>query len=149
MLQRLLPAPTLFLVLTLISPTPAQGQVDKIFQILQDGGTWLNLQIEDGRHTYESPVMPLLGLNVEGCFRVWHKHSGTWHAQVADSFGDTLEVTVEPDEPVEFSFNANMRSQINVEITWSEPRDTTFYAWVGLTPKGVTPDRDLCEPPNR
>ncbi|MGI9629145.1 MAG: hypothetical protein ACR2QM_20145, partial [Longimicrobiales bacterium] len=92
-------------------------------------------------------VLPVGGLQVDGCFQVWEGHTGSWQLRAEDTVGDgELEVTAEPGAPVEFSYKAGFQAQLDLTVEWSEPRDTTVFIWVGL--KGLGGEgRDACQPP--
>ena len=51
------------------------------------------------------------------------------HETVTDS---VLVITAEPGEGVPFSHTFGLRAQVDFDVRWSEPRDTTLLLWVGL-----------------
>ncbi len=130
------------------SALPAQGQINEIMRVVGEGGRWVQLPVTAGRASFESPVVPTFGLVLNGCVRVWDGHSGAWTIRARDSIGGSeLDLTAEPGEPVRFELASGMQAQVSVAIEWSEARDTTLYAWVGLAPPTSPPDqRDICEP---
>ena len=132
------------------APSTAEGQVVQLLQAVGDGGSWVNLSVEKGRAVYSSPVLPLAGLSVDGCLRVWKGHSGSWTVRAKDTVGGReLGVRMRPGEPAKFDYKAGLRAQLDLEVQWSEPRDTTLFMWVGLSPahRGEKGGRDICEPP--
>ena len=138
------------LALALVAaPLPAQGQIAELLRIVNNGGSWINLDIESGSGSFESPVFPVAGLALDGCFQLWEGHSGSWTVRVEDTLGDDkLNVTAAPGERVKFRYKAGLQAQLDVEIEWSEPRDTTLFMWVGLSAlAGKETSRDICQPP--
>ena len=49
---------------------------------------------------------------------------------------DELDITAVPGAPVKFDYKAGFQAQLDVNIEWSEPRDTTLFMWVGLAVQG-------------
>lgn len=137
------------LLAAVAAPAPADGQVLQLLQAVNNGGTWIRLPVEAGRATYRSPVFPLAGLAVDGCLKVWARHSGSWTIRARDTMGDhRLDVTASPGEPVEFAYKAGIQAQLDVAIEWSEPADTTLFIWVGVSASGNRDNgRDICQPP--
>lgn len=144
----------LFLAATL-SPAPAEAQVVNLLRAIGNGGSWVKLPVEEGRATYRSPALPVAGIAVNGCVRIWSGNRGSWTIRARDLLGETrLAVTTEPDKPVKFDYKAGFQAQLDVEVEWSEPGDTDLYVWVGLALQEEEPDkededdkRDICEPP--
>lgn len=129
-------------------PCSAEGQLAELFRAVANGGSWATIEVEAGRGSFKSAAMPVAGLSLEGCFQVWEGHSGTWRVRAEDLLGDAeIDVEVEPGESVLFEYEAGLRAQVEVTVEWSEPRDTTFFAWVGLKGLASDPQRDVCEPP--
>jgi hypothetical protein len=128
------------------SAAPGHAQIAEFLQAVNRGGGWISLDVVDGRGTYESATVPTGGLRVKGCFQVWEGHSGTWHVLAADAAGDgELDVRTRPGQPVEFDYKAGMQARLEVNVEWSEPRDTTLFMWVGI--EGLSSrDRDVCQP---
>ena len=130
-------------------PAPAEGQIAQILQAVNSGGSWIQLPVEGGRASYRSPAFPLAGMAFDGCVKIWERHSGSWTITARDAMGDArLDVTTAPGEPVRFDYKAGFQAQLEVDIEWSEPRDTTLLVWVGVS-ASMTQDtgRDLCQPP--
>jgi len=136
----------LLLGLTALLPRPAGAQpLDNVMSAIRDGGGWVTLPIVGGRGTASTAALPTMGLTLTGCVRVWDGHSGRWEIQARESIADTtLVVRSVPGQGVPFQHTFGLRSQISVDVTWSEPRDTTLYLWVGL--KAADDDRDACTP---
>ena len=118
-----------------------QAQVSpEILQVLQQGGAWVTLPIEGGVGSFESMPVPTLGIQLRGQLRIWEEHSGSWHVVMRDlARGDDaviLERLMVPGEPVDFDYQTGMMGQIQIDVQWSEARDTTLRVWVGteLTP---------------
>jgi hypothetical protein len=118
--------------------------VDLLASIRQGGG-WIDVQIQRGKGSVLTPVLPTAGMNVAGCFRVWGGHSGLWDFHVRDTQGQArLQKLALPDQPVPFTHATGPLAQLDLQVRWSEPRDTTLILWVGLrTPSSA---RDPCEP---
>lgn len=144
-------------VALLCGATPAEAQVLDLLRAISDGGSWVKLPVEDGRVTYRSPALPVVGIAVKGCVRIWHGNSGSWTLRARDLLGDAkLAVTTEPDKPVKFDYKAGFQAQLDLEVEWSEAGDTDLYIWVGLAlqedpseeeKKDGEDERDICEPP--
>lgn len=133
-------------LLGLAAPTAANAQIVELLQAVDRGGGWITLDVVDGRGRYESGVLPVGGLRLQGCFQVWRGHTGTWRVQAEDRLGDgELDVRTRPGQPVEFDYKAGTRARLDVSVEWSEPRDTTLYMWVGIA--GLSGrERDVCQP---
>ena len=138
-------------------PAPgADAQVAQLMRAIADGGSWINLPVRKGKASLRSPAFPLAGLAVNGCLLVWRGHSGEWTVRARDTLGDKeLDVVALPGQPVKFDYKAGFKAQLDLEVEWTEPRDTTLFMWVGLSPgrkkqqqsEGKKPgDRDICEP---
>lgn len=142
-----LPGVLVALLLVLV-PSPGAGQgVGPLLEAIRQGGSWVNIPIEDGRGSVETAEVPTFGLELAGCARVWSGHSGTWTVEAADLVADrTLTAVLDPDEAVRFRHRSGPRSRLSVDVRWSEPRDTTLFLWVGLG--GEERRRgDACAPP--
>jgi len=89
-----------------------------------------------------------MGLVFTGCAKVWNGHSGRWSFDARDALGTaSLQAErVEPGEPVPFTARSGLRSRLELEIRWSEPRDTTLSLWIGLEREGRRGEQ-ACEPP--
>ena len=142
----------------LFPAAPAEGQLMQLLKAIGDGGSWISLPVEKGRASLSSPVVPLAGMALNGCLHVWTGHSGKWTVRAKDTLGDeTLDVVAEPGKPVRFEYKAGLRAQLELDIQWSEPRDTTLFMWIGLA-RGKKEDetkdgeekkkegRDICRP---
>ena len=133
-------------LLALLVPAPAGSQtlLDLLGSIRQGGG-WIDVPIQAGKGSLLTPVIPTGGLDVNGCFRVWGGHSGRWDLDVRDTQGEArLQRSALPDQPVPFRHATGPLAQLNLQVRWSEPRDTTLMLWVGLRTPNLT--RDPCEP---
>lgn len=148
-------AAALLLLATALAPTPAEAQVLNLLRAVSNGGSWVKLPVEEGRATYRSPALPVAGIAVDGCLRIWSGNSGSWTIRAQDLLGDAkLAVTTAPDKPVKFDYKAGFQAQLDVEVEWSESVDTDLYMWVGLALQEDPSDkedadekRDICEPP--
>jgi hypothetical protein len=128
----------------LASPARAQP-VDDAMEAVRNGGGWVSVPIVAGRGSAHTLPLPTMGLTLAGCVRVWDGHSGRWEIRARETVADTLLVVRSaPGEGVPFSHTFGLRSQIDVDFVWSEPRDTTLFLWVGL--KAADEDRDVCVP---
>ena len=141
---------------SLFPAAPAEGQLMQLLKAIGDGGSWISLPVEKGRASLSSPVVPLAGMSIDGCLHVWTGHSGKWTVRAKDTLGDeTLDVVAEPGKPVRFDYKAGLRAQLDLNIEWSEPRDTTLFMWIGLA-RGKKEEekkdgeekegRDICTP---
>lgn len=113
-----------------------QAQVSpEILQVLQQGGAWVALPIEDGVGSFESQPVPTLGIQLRGHLRIWEEHTGNWHVVMRDLARAEdpviLERLMAPGERVDFDYQTGMLGQIQIEVQWSEARDTTLRVWVG------------------
>lgn len=116
---------------------PLQGQsLQQIMQVMQDGGTWLSLPIEDGRGTFTGATVPTMGMSLEGWFQVSDVHRGEWSIKVVDltrSPGATVvETRAKPGERIPVVYNAGPTVRVQVDVMWSEPADTVLWVWVGM-----------------
>jgi len=138
----------LALVFSVLGPTPGAGQsVGPLLEAIRQGGSWVNIPIEDGKGSVETAEVPTFGLELAGCARVWSGHSGTWTVEAADLVADrTFTATLDPDEAVRFRHRSGPRARLTVDVQWSEPRDTTLFLWVGLGGEERR-NGDACEPP--
>jgi len=130
-------------------PAPADGQIAQVLKAVNSGGSWIRLPVEGGQASYRGPAFPLAGMAFDGCVKIWEGHSGAWTISARDAMGDArLEVTAAPGEPVRFDYKAGFQARLEVDIEWSEPRDTTLFVWVGVsTAMNQDADRDICQPP--
>lgn len=140
--------PILLLALStaLVLPNSAQGQSGDLLRSIRQGGGWVAIPIAEGSGTMQSTVVPTLGLTLSGCVQVWPGHSGEWTLEARDPVNDgKLDVTTTPGRGVPFSYRTGARSQVDLQVRWSERRDTTLLLWVGL--EGLSrDDRDACTP---
>ena len=128
-------------------PAAAEGQtLSDLLMSLRNGGGWVSIPIEAGHGALSTATLPTAGMSVSGCVQVWWGHSGAWDILARDALGEgLLEVHAQPGQPVVFSYAAGLRSQLEVDVRWSEPRDTTLLLWVGLDRPGRT-KKDSCDP---
>lgn len=122
------------LTFSAIDATPARGQtIGPLLEAVRQGGSWVNIPIEEGQGTVETGIVPTLGLEVAGCARIWSGHSGRWTVTAADELSDTtLTAVLAPNEPLRFRHQAGPRARLSVDVRWSEARNTTLFLWVGL-----------------
>ena len=135
-------------VASLILPAgmAAQGLED-IMEGIRNGGGWVSIPIVAGTGEISTALLPTLGLTLNGCVRVWDGHSGRWVIRARDTIAEiSLETDSAPGEGVRFSHRFGVRSQMELEFQWSEPRDTTLILWVGL--ETLDDERDPCAPPS-
>ncbi len=132
-----------------VSAVPAQAQIFELMRIVSDGGSWLALPVTAGGASLQSPAVPVAGLSLNGCLRVWDGHSGEWTIRAEDRLGESrIDVTALPGQPVRFEFRGGVQAQLDLQVEWSEARDTTLHVWVGVAPPSVRDDeRDVCRPP--
>lgn len=129
-------------------PAHGHGQLAELLRAVANGGTWTELPIERGQGSYRSPVLPLAGLSLAGCLRVWEGHSGNWTIRAEDKMGsDKIDVQVAPGEDALFRYRAGFRAQIEIAAEWSEPRDTTLFVWIGIARSDDSDVEPACEPP--
>lgn len=140
-------APTAFLGLALAStlPSPATAQAPaELLQAVRAGGRWVAIPISGGRASISSDTVPTLGLTLTGCFTVWPGHSGEWTFEARDRLNDeSLDAVATPGEGVPFSVQTGMQSHVDLQVRWSEPRDTVLQVWVGLE---IPTRPNACEP---
>lgn len=121
---------------------PVSGQtLDQIFRVMQEGGTWLSLDIVDGQGSYIGARMPTMGFKFEGWFQVADVNRGDWDIRVVDlveSGAPVVDVTTRAGERIPVSYDAGATVQVQVDVTWSEPADTVLWVWVGL-PERASP----------
>ena len=104
------------------------------------GGGWVSVAIEDGAGTASTVMLPTMGMTLSGCINVWSGHSGEWLIRARDTIAqDSLAALSRPGEGVRFSHEFGIRSKLEFDFEWSEPRDTTLYLWVGLDREGDPP----------
>jgi hypothetical protein len=123
----------------------AQG-VQEMLAGIRNGGGWVSVPIVGGTGTASTVTLPTMGLNLTGCVNVWGGHTGEWKIRAQDTIGEeSLLLTSVPGQGVKFAHEFGLRSQLEFEFQWSEPRDTTLYLWVGLEREEDGPD-EACTP---
>lgn len=129
--------------------TPSEGHAQSIQEVLatiRNGGGWVTVPILSGRGTASTVMLPTMGLTLSGCVNVWEGHSGEWEIRARDVIvEDSLALASEPGKGVRFAHEFGLRSQIEFEFEWSEPRDTTLFLWVGLDREDEGPEA-ACTP---
>ena len=133
----------------LCPPAAAQAQVLDLLRAINDGGSWIKLTVEDGRAEFKSPVLPVAGLSVNGCLKIWDGNPGSWTLRARDLLGNAkLDVTTVSEKPVRFDYKGGMQAQLDLAVEWSESGETTLYLWVGVSLREAgDEERDICEPP--
>lgn len=128
-------------------PTSAQAQsVGELMASVQRGGGWVSVPIENGIGHVSTATVPTVGLTVAGCVHVWAGHTGRWDIQARDALGEgRLRMEAGAGESVPFTYTAGMRSQLEIDFSWSEARDTTLFLWVGLARPNQDPE-STCVP---
>ena len=139
-------APLAIAILLAVAPIMPAGaslraQVSpEMLQVLQQGGAWVELAIENGVGAFQSTPVPTLGIQLRGHLRISEENTGSWHVVMRDLARDEdlviLERLMVPGVPVDFDYQTGMLGQIQIDVRWSEARDTTLRVWVGteLTP---------------
>jgi len=123
----------------------AQG-VPEILATIRNGGSWVSVPIEHGHGTVSTIMLPTMGLKLSGCIHVWEGHTGEWQIHARDTIAqDSLRLTSRPGQGVRFTHEFGLRSQIEFDFEWSEPRDTTLFLWVGVDRPDDGPD-EACTP---
>jgi hypothetical protein len=127
--------------------TPAEGQtVADLLASVQRGGGWVSVPIRNGTGHVATATVPTVGVTLSGCVRVWNGHSGSWAIEARDALGSgSLSMKADPGESQPFTYTAGLRSRLEIDFAWSEPRDTTLFLWVGLARPNQPPE-DTCEP---
>lgn len=140
------PALVILLLSLVGAPRPVDAQaLDGVMAAIRNGGGWVAVPIEGGAGSASTLTIPTMGLTLTGCVRVWDGHSGRWQIRARETIAQqSLSMSSVPGQGVPFSHTFGLRSQLEVDIRWSEPRDTTLYLWVGI--KGVDDTRDACVP---
>jgi hypothetical protein len=128
-----------------LAPGGAHGQVEAVMAAIRNGGGWVSIDIQDGRGSASTLPMPAMGMRLNGCMQVWSGNTGRWRIRAHDKVTDqVIETSSLPGENVTFSHEFGLRTQLDVEFIWSEPRDTTLFLWVGLG--DAESDPDVCIP---
>jgi len=128
------------------APNAVHGQgIEAVMAAIRNGGGWVSIDIQDGRGAAKTLPMPAMGMTLNGCMQVWEGNTGRWRIRAHDTVTDkVIEASSLPGEDVPFSHEFGLRTQLDVEFIWSEPRDTTLYLWVGLG--DAEGDPDVCTP---
>jgi hypothetical protein len=126
------------------APTDAQT-LGEVLQSIQEGGGWVRIPVTRGEGSLRSGPLLLSRLSLKGCAQIWGGHSGSWDIRARELIGGVeLDAPSRPGEPKPFVYQTGTQARFQVDVRWSEPRDTTLLLWVGLeTPKL---QRDPCEP---
>jgi hypothetical protein len=129
-----------------VVPTGAGAQtLGEVLEALRVGGGWIRIPVDGGRGTLLTPSLPSAGRTIEGCMEIWPGHSGSWSLEVTDTYGNgRLETQARPADDIPFTYDTGLLAQLEVDVRWSESRDTTLLVWVGL--QSARGDRDPCEP---
>jgi hypothetical protein len=126
------------------APLEAQA-LDGVMAAIRNGGGWVSVDIRNGRGAASTLPLPTMGMTLTGCVSVWEGNSGRWRIRARDTVAEkTIETNSVPGQGVAFQHEFGMRSQLEVEFLWSEPRDTTLFLWVGLG--DAESDPDVCVP---
>jgi len=127
-------------------PSLLQAQaLDGVMAAIRNGGGWVSIDIRDGRGVASTVPLPTMGMTLTGCVNVWEGNRGRWRIRARDTVAEkTIETNSVPGQGVMFSHDFGLRSQLEVEFLWSEPRDTTLFLWVGLG--DAESDPDVCVP---
>ncbi len=144
---RYIPALAAALALWGVAGTPAEGQtVSDLLASVQRGGGWISVPIRNGTGHVSTATVPTMGATLSGCVHVWGGHSGDWAIEARDALGTgSLSMNAGPGESQPFRYTAGMRSRLEIDFAWSEPRDTTLFLWVGLARPNQAPE-ETCEP---
>lgn len=141
-------ATTLVLAALMASGTAevrAQG-IQEILTTIRNGGGWVSIPIERGHGTYRTLPLPTMGMSLTGCVNLWGGHSGLWEIRARDTVAeDSLTMAPAPGQGVRFAHEFGLRSQLEFDFQWSEPRDTTLFLWVGLDREDDGPE-EACTP---
>lgn len=137
--------------LLVLAPSGAEAQaLPAVLDALRQGGGWVQIPIQGGQGRLTTPSLPAGGMKLTGCMEIWPGHSGRFTLKVADTFGNgRLEADAGPAEDIPFTYAPGPFAQLQVDVRWSEPRDTTLMVWIGVQRQGAqprTPPRDTCEP---
>ena len=115
-----------------LSVAAQEGPTD-ILEGLRNGGGWVEVPIEGGVGSISTMTMPTIGMTLAGCLNVWSGHSGEFEITARDNVTDSvLTATARPGVGVPFSHTFGMQAQVDFDLRWSEPRDTTLIMWVGI-----------------
>jgi hypothetical protein len=130
-----------------VRPAGVEAQtLEDLARSVEQGGGWVGIPIVAGEGSVSTPTVPTMGITLNGCVQVWGGHSGTWDIEARDLINQgRLAVKAAPGQSVPFTYTAGMRSQLTVDVAWSERRDTTLLLWVGLERPGSSAP-DACKP---
>ncbi len=132
------------MALSLAGPVRAQSMTD-LMEVLRQGGGWIELPVKRGRANLVTARVPTAGLKVAGCLEIWPGHSGSWTMRIRDTYGNgRLDAEALPAQDVPFKYDTGLWAQLDIDVRWSEPRDTTLMVWVGL--ESARRERSACEP---
>jgi hypothetical protein len=141
---------TLGLLLLLVA-TAARAQeldaqaLDGVMAAIRNGGGWVSVDIRGGRGAAATLPLPTMGMTLSGCVNVWEGNSGRWRIFARDVIAEkSVETNSVPGQGVPFTHEFGLRSQLEVQFLWSEPRDTTLFLWVGVG--DAESDPDVCVP---
>lgn len=136
-------------VALLLAGLPGAARAQSVSDLLagvQRGGGWISVPIENGAGKVSTAALPTVGLTLAGCVHVWGGHTGRWDIRARDTFGSgRFDMSANPGESKPFRYSAGLRSQLEIDFAWSEPRDTTLYLWVGLARPNQPPEA-TCTP---
>ena len=123
----------------------AQG-IGELLASIRNGGGWITIPVVSGKGRLLTGTLPTIGLRVAGCALVWGGHSGRWEIRAHDTQGGgRLEMDADAGESLSFDYTTGLTAQLDVNVRWSEPRDTTLLLWIGL--EGSARDGEAaCEP---
>lgn len=143
--MRLLNVLPALLLLGFAPASAASQSLPDLLRSIQQGGGWVRIPVERGEGDLRTVSLPIGGLGLRGCLQVWGGHSGSWDIRAKDLWGEgDLDVSVHPGESTPFAYYPDTRAQLQVNVRWSEPRDTTLLLWVGLETPRL--QRDPCDP---
>jgi len=133
--------------LLLVAATPASAQSPTDFlRALQRGGGWVEIPVEEGRGRLETRSVTTGGLSFRGCTRLWEGNSGQWEIRAEEPVtGRVVEASLGPGDDLPFEHTTGPSARLQVDVRWSEPRDTTLFLWVGLASRNGSPE-EACEP---
>ena len=145
--MRLVPVTFALLALMVVGQSEVRAQgVQELLAAIRNGGGWVSVPIVGGRGTANTVTLPTMGLNLTGCVNVWAGHTGEWEIRARDLVDQaSLRMTSAPGQGVRFEHEFGLRSQLEFEFHWSEPRDTTLYLWVGVDRADDGPE-EACTP---
>lgn len=135
-------------VLTVQLGIPVAGSAQSPLELLRSirqGGAWISIPVTGGEGRLTTDTVTTLGVRLDGCLTVWGGHSGSWTLDARDPVnGERLDAVALPGQGVRFNYQTGPRSQVDVRVRWTEPRDTVLLVWVGLERENSP--RDACTP---